>query len=100
MLAQVEAAGSVSVRAGVHYPETVHNFLSSRLAHLLRVVMETEPDSFQSRLGPQGTLYNTLMLSNGTECGKSNASYRCKLYQSLFRIRDLVLFYRLDPDPG
>ena len=52
---QEEAARSVSVREGVHYPETVHSFLSQRLVHLVRLIVDTDADSFQSRLAPQGT---------------------------------------------
>lgn len=48
-----EAAQSVSVREGVHYPETMHNFLSQRLVDFLTFVIHTEAENFQSRLGPQ-----------------------------------------------
>lgn len=48
-----EAAQCVSVREGVHYPETVHSFLVSRLVDLIRLVQDTPPDTFQDRLGPE-----------------------------------------------
>jgi hypothetical protein len=57
----------VSVREGIHYPETMHGFLSQRLADLVTLVMQTDADTFQSRLGPQGIkIWQTVVTSTST----------------------------------
>jgi hypothetical protein len=49
----------LSIREGVDYPETMHNLLSQRLVDLLSFIIDTEADSFQTRLGPQGEVLSS-----------------------------------------
>jgi len=46
-----EAARLANVREGVHFPETLHNFLSRRPVELVMLVLEADRDTFVARLG-------------------------------------------------
>merc|ERR1719347_558369 len=53
-LPQLEEAGrAASVRQGINFPETLHNFLANRGADLVMLVLQAENQDFSSRLGPE-----------------------------------------------
>merc|ERR1712088_434754 len=46
-----EVAGIANVRDDVHFPETLHGFLSQRPVELSMLILEADRDAFTSRLG-------------------------------------------------